>query len=92
MDYSTMRRTTFSGYFNRYKDEPYVYDIGDFDYDDNGELLEPVGAEREKYLFDKLIKEAIEDNWIEDIRQTIWKEVMNNKERIIKEYKLKCNN
>lgn len=92
MDYSTMRRTTFSGYFNRYKDEPCVYDIGDFDYDDNGELLEPVGAEREKYLFDKLIKEAIEDNWIEDIRQTIWKEVMNNKERIIKEYKLKCNN
>ena len=87
MDYTTMRQTTFSGYFNRYKDAPFVYDIGDFDYDENGELLEPVGAEKEKYLFDKLIKEAIEDNWIEDIRQTIWKEVMNNKKKVIKDYK-----
>ena len=88
MDYTTMKSTTFCGYFKRYRDYLFVYDIGDFDYDENGNLLEPIGAEKEYYLFDKLIKRAIEDNWIEDIRQTIWKEVMNNKERIIKEYKL----
>ena len=88
MDYSTMRQTTFSGYLNRHRDDPFAYDIGDFDYDDNGKLLEPVGAEKEKYLFDKLIKEAIEDNWVEDIRQTIWKEVIKNKKKTIKEYKL----
>lgn len=88
MDYTTMRQTTFSGYFNRYRDYPFVYDIGDFDYDKNGNLLEPIGAEKEYYLFDKLIKEAIEDNWVEDIRQTIWKEVIKNKKKTIKEYKL----
>jgi hypothetical protein len=88
MDYTTMKNTTFCGYFKRYRDYPFVYDIGDFDYDENGNLLEPIGAEKEYYLFDKLIKRAIEDNWIEDIRQTIWKEVMNNKKKIIKEYKL----
>ena len=92
MDYTTMRQTTFCGYFNRYKDYPSVYDIGDFDYDKNGNLLEPIGAEKEKYLFDKLIKRAIEDNWIEDIRQTIWKEVMKNKKKIINDYKLASTN
>lgn len=51
-------------------------------------MLEPIGAEKEYYLFDKLIKRAIEDNWIEDIRQTIWKEVMKNKKKTIKDYKL----
>ena len=88
MDYTTMKNTTFCGYFKRYRDYPFVYDIGDFDYDENGNLLEPIGAEKEYYLFDKLIKRAIEDNWIEDIRQTIWKEVMKNKKKTIKEYKL----
>ncbi len=88
MDYTTMKETTFCGCFKRYKDEPFVYDIGDFDYDENDELIEPVGVEKEKYLFDKVIKEAIEDNWIEDIRQTIWKEVMKGKDKTVKDYKL----
>ena len=92
MDYTTMKNTTFCGYFKRYRDYPFVYDIGDFDYDENGNLLEPIGAEKEYYLFDMLIKRAIEDNWIEDIRQTIWKDVIKNKKKTIKEYKLKCNN
>ena len=88
MDYTTMRNTTFCGYFKRYRDYPFVYDIGDFDYDENGNLLEPIGPEKEKYLFDKLIKRAIEDNWIEDIRQTIWKEVMKKKKKVISDYRL----
>ena len=89
MDYTTMKNTTFCGYFKRYRDYPFVYDIGDFDYDKNGNLLEPIGAEKEKYLFDKLIKRAIEDNLIEDIRQTIWKEVMKKKKKVINDYRLK---
>lgn len=88
MDDTTMKETTFCGYFKRYRDFPFVYDIGDFGYDENGKLEEPIGAEKEKYLFDKLIKRAIEDNWIEDIRQTIWKEVMRNKNKVINDYKL----
>lgn len=88
MDYTIMKETSFCGYFKRYRDAPFVYDIGDFDYDENGKLVEPIGADKEKYLFDKLIKEAIEDNWIEDIRQTIWKEVMKNKKKVINSYRL----
>ena len=88
MDYSIMKETTFCGYFKRYKDDPWVYDIGDFDYTEDGRLDEPVGAEKEKYLFDKVIKDAIEENWIEDIRQTIWKEVMKKKKKVINDYRL----
>jgi len=91
MDYTTMKKTTFCGYFKRYRDYPFVYDIGDFDYDESGNLLEPIGAEKEKYLFDKLIKRAIEDNWIEDIRQTIWKEVMQKRKRVLSDYRLRSN-
>lgn len=88
MDYSIMKETTFCGFFKRHKDDPWVYDIGDFDYTEDGGLDEPVGAEKEKYLFDKVIKDAVEENWIEDIRQTIWKEVMKKKKQVIKDYRL----
>lgn len=88
VDSTTMRETSFCGYFKRYRDYPFVYDIGDFDYDENGNLLEPIGAEKEYYLFDKLIIRAVEDNWIEDIRQTIWKEVMRHKNKVINDYRL----
>ena len=88
MDYSIMKETTFCGFFKRHKDDPWVYDIGDFDYTEDGGLDEPVGAEKEKYLFDKVIKDAVEENWIEDIRQTIWKEVMKKKQQVIKDYRL----
>ena len=86
MDYSIMKETSFCGYFKRHKKDPYIYDIGDFEYNENGGLNEPIGADLDKYLFDKVIKEAVEENWIEDIRQTIWKQVMKNKDKIINEY------
>ena len=63
-----------------------LYDIGDFEYNENDELVEPVGVEKDKYIFDKVMKLAIEGNWIEDIRQTIWKQVMKDKDKIINEY------
>lgn len=92
LDSLTDKETTFSGFYNRHKEEPYYYDIGDFDYDKNGELIEPTGIEKEKYIFDNLIKDAIENNWMEDIRQTIWKKVIKNEKKILNEYRLKSNN
>ena len=29
---------------------------------------------------------AIEEHWIEDIRQTIWKQVMKEKDKILRKY------
>lgn len=86
MDYSIGKETTFRGFYQRHKDDPWVYDIGDFDYDDNGELLEPIGIEKDKYIFDKVMQDAVEENWIEDIRQTIWKQIMDNRDKIINDY------
>lgn len=91
MDYSIDKQTTFCGYFKRHKEDPWIYDIGDFDYNADDELDEPVGAEKEKYIFDKVIKDAIEDNWIEDIRQTIWHEVMKKRKKVISDYRLRSN-
>ena len=86
MDYSIRKETTFCGFYKRHKDDPWIYDIGNFEYDENGELLEPIGVEKEKYIFDRVIKEAVEGHWVEDIRQTIWKQIMKDKEKIIKDY------
>lgn len=86
MDYSIGKETTFSGFYKRHKDDPVFYDIGDFDYNEDEELDEPIGVEKDKYIFDQVIKSAVEDNWAEDIRQTIWKQVMKDKDKIINEY------
>lgn len=86
MDYSIGKESTFCGFYNRHKNDPMLYDIGDFEYNENDELVEPVGVEKDKYIFDKVMKLAIEENWIEDIRQTIWKQVMKDKDKIINEY------
>ncbi len=86
LDYSIGKETTFCGYYKRHKDDSRIYDIGDFENDENGELLEPVGTEKEKYIFDRVIKEAVEEHWVEDIRQTIWKQIMKNKDTIINDY------
>lgn len=84
MDYDYNKETTFSGFYNRHKDDPGIYDIGDFDYKENGEIDEP--EDKEGYVFDRTIRIAIEEHWIEDIRQTIWKEIMKYKEKIINEW------
>lgn len=84
MDNDYTEETTFCEFYYRHKDDPWIYDIGDFDYKDNGELDEP--EDKEGYIFDRTIKEAIEEHWVEDIRQTIWKQIMDNKDIIINEY------
>lgn len=84
MDDDYKEETTFSEFYNKHKDDPWIYDIGDFDYNDNGELDEP--EDKEGYIFDRTIKIAIEEHWIEDIRQTIWKQIMDNKDNVINEY------
>ena len=84
MDYDYNKETTFSGFYNRHKDDPGIYDIGDFDYKEDGEIDEP--EDKEGYVFDRTIRIAIEEHWIEDIRQTIWKEIMKYKEKNINEW------
>ena len=84
MDYDYNKETTFCEFYYKHKNDPWIYDIGDFDYKYNGELDEP--EDKEGYIFDRTIRIAVEDHWIEDIRQTIWKQIMDNKDRIIDEY------
>lgn len=84
MDYDYNKETTFCEFYYKHKNDPWIYDIGDFDYKYNGELDEP--EDKEGYIFDRTIRIAVEDHWIEDIRQTIWKQIMDNKGRIIDEY------
>lgn len=86
MDYSIGKETTFCGFYQRHKDDPELYDIGEFDYDENDELIEPVGIEKDKYIFDRVIELAVTVHWSEDIRQTIWKQIMKDKDKIINEY------
>lgn len=86
MDYSIGKETSFCGFYQRHKDDPALFDIGEFDYDENDELIEPVGVEKDKYIFDKVIELAVKEHWSEDIRQTIWKQVLKDKDKIINEY------
>lgn len=95
MDYEIEKETTFSGFYRRNIDNPIYCDIGDVPYEileaiDNVNLTEKEREdaliEQNKIFFDNIIKGAM-DNWIEDIRQTIWKQVMKEKEKIIKEWR-----
>lgn len=92
MDYSIDKETTFCGFYKRHKDDFDIYDASDFDYDDEGNINEPLGVELEKFVYDRVIKKAIEDNWIEDIRQTIWKQIMKDKDSIINDYNTESTN
>ena len=84
IDYDIGKETTFNGFYKRHKNDLFMIDIGDFE---NG--IEPEGEELESYLFNKVIRYAIEKHWMEDIRQTIWREVMKRKKKILSEYNLK---
>ncbi len=83
IDYDIGKETTFSGFYKRHKDDFGIIDIGDFE-----NCVEPEGEELEMYIFIRTIKMAIEEHWIEDIRQTIWRKVMKNKKKVLNEYKL----
>lgn len=86
--------TTFCSF---YKNHQYIGDIGDVPYEDL-ETLNNENASREekdrakkiidKCFFDQIMKSAVEEHWIEDIRQTIWKQVMKEKEKILRKYNI----
>lgn len=90
IDYTIEKETTFSGFFKRHKNDFHYYDIGDFDYDEDGNLCEP--ANKDEYLFGKVIADAINEHWIRDIRETIWREVMKKKDKLIRDYVKKVEN
>lgn len=89
LDPAIKKEITFSGFFKRYKDLPVFYDIGDFECDENGKLIEP--GNKDEWVFGTesrgLISEAVK-NWIEDIKQTLWRKINKRKNQIIKEYRL----
>ena len=84
MDYTIGKETTFCGFFKRHKAFPFYYNIGDFDYDEDNNLCEP--ANKDEYLFGKVITVAINEHWIRDIRETIWRELMKKKDKLIRDY------
>lgn len=86
--------TTFSSFYSRNIDF-YSSNIGNVPYD----LLEIVNDEKSsdeekmqanltlnKCFFDITLKAAVEEHWIEDIRQTIWRKVMKHKEQILRDF------
>lgn len=84
--------TTFCSF---YKNNQYIGDIGDVPYeiletlhDEHASKEEKDRAEKiqDKIFFDKIMRVAIEEHWIEDIRQTIWKQVMKEKDKILRKY------
>lgn len=92
MDYEYGKETTFSSFYQRYL--PWD-DIGNIPYEtleilrsETSSLEEKENAEKEVKLihFNDIIRYAIDENWIEDIRQTIWKQIMKNEDKIIKEW------
>lgn len=87
--------TTFSSFYKKCLKEGIYCDIGYVPYevfeilnDDNAtkEEKDKAEAKQSKCYFDAIMKAAVEEHWIEDIRQTIWKQVMKEKDQIIRKY------
>ena len=82
--------TTFYSFYKNHQD---LCDIGDVPYEDLETLNDKNASKEEKdrakiiidkCFFDQIMKVAVEEHWIEDIRQTIWKQVMKEKDQIIR--------
>lgn len=95
MDQTIKKETTFNSFYKRNKDNFEYNDIGDLPYEVGEIITNPNSSEEEKVeayqieeltYFKKIIKDAINDHWIEDIRQTIWKQIMKKKDKIIAEW------
>lgn len=77
-------KPTLCGFWKKYNN--LYYDIGDFEYDENGELLEPINVQ--EYMFDKFIIDVIKEHIVPNIMSTIRKKVEKKKKEIFKEYNL----
>lgn len=92
MDYEIGKETTFSGFYNRNKDNTWLCDPGYLDYEiidvlynenSTKEELEEASKKKDELYFNQIISCAIEEHWIRDIRETIWKQVMKEKNDIL---------
>lgn len=95
MDYEYGKETTFNSFYKRYLDSDMGDDIGDIPYEtleilysntSSPEEIETAEKESKLIHFDRIIRFAIDENWIKDIQQTIWRKIMKNKDKIIKEW------
>ena len=95
MDQILNKETTFNSFYKRNKDNFEYNDIGDLPYEVVEILSNPNSSKEEKdeanqieelTNFEKIIKDAINDHWIVDIRQTIWKKIMQKKDKIIADW------
>lgn len=86
---------TFSSFYRDNLNNSFLCDIGDVPYelleilnDEKSTIEEKEKAEQlqNKIFFDNIMKEAIEDHWIEDIRKTIWEQVMKEKKSILRKF------
>ena len=84
--------TTFYSFYKRHVNDSFLCDIGDVPneiltvlHDDNSSKEERKIAEKmqDKCFFDTILNVAVKEHWIEDIRQTIWKQVMKEKKQIL---------
>lgn len=89
------RETTFSSFYKRNKQNPFLCNIGCVPYEiletiekGDSSLEEKKKAEqiRDKCYFDNIMRAAVEEHWIEDIRQTIWKQVKKEEKSILREF------
>ena len=85
MDYNLGKETTFNSFYKRNKAKPFLCDIGDVDYAIL-ETLNVSNAQQEEIFYNQIIKNAIEEHWMKDIQQNIWKQIMKKKDKIIKDY------
>lgn len=95
MDYNLGKETTFNSFYKRNKAKPFLCDISDVDYaileklnvsNATQEELNIANAQQEEIFYNQIIKNAIEEHWIKDIQQTIWKQIIKKKDKIIKDY------
>lgn len=93
-DYDIGKETTFSSFYNRNKNG-FMCDVGDLPIEIL-EILEDEGADlgsrkeaekiRDEMFFQNIIDYAVKENWIQDIRETIWNQINKNKDKIISEF------
>lgn len=89
------KEITFYSYYRDNLNNPFLCNIGDVPYelreiihDEKSTIEEREKAEQQqnKVFFDNIMKEAIEEHWIEDIRDTIWKQVMKEKKSVLRKF------
>lgn len=87
--------TTFYSFYRRHVNDSLMCNIGDIPYDilkvlndenSSKEDKERAMKEHDKCIFNTVLNVAVKEHWIEDIRQTIWKQVMKEKKQILHKF------